>query len=107
VPGQLIDNHMKDKEIGFAATYKQSIDGKDFLVHCQKDDTQVTKIMSTHGILKQVENHVTYRNIDGEWKTFNYVELMLLHNRSKHWVDDVNNRRHDPIGLEDVWPTKW
>ena len=32
---------------------------------------------------------------------------MSRHNRSKHWVDDVNNRRHDPIGLEDVWATKW
>ncbi|KAL7471152.1 hypothetical protein ACHAXS_011440 [Conticribra weissflogii] len=84
VPGQLIDNHMKDKEIGFAATYKQSIGGKDFLVHCQKDDTYVTKILSTHGILKQVNSHITYCNIDGEWKTFKYVELMSRHNCSKH-----------------------
>ena len=22
-------------------------------------------------------------------------------------MDDVNNRRHDPIGLEQVWHTKW
>jgi hypothetical protein len=28
-------------------------------------------------------------------------------NRAKHWVDDVNNRRHDPIGLEDLWAMKW
>ncbi len=63
--------------------------------------------MSTHGILNQVDDHVTYCNIDGEWKTFNYVELMSLHNCSKHWVDDINNRCHDPISLEDVWTTKW
>ncbi len=63
--------------------------------------------MSTHGILKQVDDHVIYRNIDGEWKTFNYVELMSHHNCNKHWVDDVNNRCHDPIGLEDVSATKW
>ena len=31
----------------------------------------------------------------------------LCHNHAKHWVDDVNNRRHDPIGLGDVWGTKW
>ena len=76
-------------------------------MHCQKDDTYVTKIMSTHGILKQVDDHTTYCYIDGEWKTFKYVEPMSRHNRSKHWVDDVNNKRHDPIGLEDVWATKW
>jgi len=32
---------------------------------------------------------------------------MSRHNHSKHWVDDVNNQRHDPIGLEEVWATKW
>ncbi len=60
VPGQFIDDRMKDKE-----TYKQTIGGKDFLVHCQKDDRYVTKIMSPHGILKQVDDHVTYHNIYG------------------------------------------
>ena len=32
---------------------------------------------------------------------------MSRHNKAKHWVDDVNNQRHDPNGLEDVWATKW
>ena len=32
---------------------------------------------------------------------------MSLHHRSKHWVDDFNQRRHQPIALEDVWRTKW
>ncbi len=27
--------------------------------------------------------------------------------KAKHWVDDVNNSRHDPIGLKEVWGTKW
>ena len=26
---------------------------------------------------------------------------------AKQWVDDVNNCWHDPIGLEEVWGTKW
>jgi hypothetical protein len=33
--------------------------------------------------------------------------VLSRHNHSKHWVDDVDNRRHDPIGLEQVWHTKW
>ena len=40
-------------------------------------------------------------------KSFNYTEPLSRHNRSKHWVDDVNNCRHDPIALEDGWATKW
>ncbi len=107
VPGQEIDDHMKDKPLGHAETYKQFIDGKEFMIHCQKDDTYVTKIMSTHGLVTAVEDHTTYRFIDGEWKTFHYAKPMSHHSRSKHWVDDVNNRRHDRIGLEYVWATKW
>ena len=48
-----------------------------------------------------------YRRVAGEWKNFNYTKPMYRHNLSKHWVDDVNARRHDTIGLEDVWHTKW
>ena len=29
------------------------------------------------------------------------------HNHSNNWVDDVNNRKHDPIGIEQVCHTKW
>ena len=38
--------------------------------------------------------------------SFNYVKYHSRHNRSNHWVDDVNNRRYDNIGLEQVWHTK-
>ena len=39
--------------------------------------------------------------------TFKYTKYLSRHNHSKRWADDVNNRRHDPIGLEQVWHTKW
>jgi hypothetical protein len=45
--------------------------------------------------------------VEGTWKTFKYSEPFYRHNRGKHWVDDVNNRQHDPIGLESAWATKW
>jgi hypothetical protein len=31
----------------------------------------------------------------------------MNHNIAKHWVDDVNNRRHAPIGLQDTWAAMW
>ena len=36
-----------------------------------------------------------------------YSEPFSCHNSGKHWVNDVNNCRHDPIGLESAWVTKW
>jgi hypothetical protein len=67
----------------------------------------VSKIMSTHGMVETVQDHPTYRKMDGQWKTFKYTEPFSRYCKVKHWVDDVNNRRHDPIGLEEVWGTKW
>ena len=85
----------------------QTIKNNKFLIHCHKDDKYVCKIMNTHGLMTTVENHTTYRYVGGEWKSFKYCEPMSHHNHAKHWVDDINNRRHDPIGLEEVWATKW
>ena len=106
VPGDAINEHFKDKEIGSTETFTQNIDGKEFHVHCQKEDKYVTKIMSTHGLITDVVDHRAYRYLDGQWKSFLYPEPISRHNRAKHWVDDHNSRRHDPIGLDETWRTK-
>ena len=67
----------------------------------------VTKLMSTHGLINEVPDHSTYRQKYGEWVTFKYSKYTSLHNHINHWVDDVNNRRHDTIGIEQFWHTKW
>ena len=113
VPGKQIDDDFKDKEVGATETLVQEMDdghgGKvKFLIHCQKDVNYVTKIMSTHGVLTEVSNHETSRALaDGSRKKFKYPEPISRHNYAKHWVDDVNSRRHDPIAINDVWRTKW
>ena len=43
----------------------------------------------------------------GEQISFNYTEPHKGHNKTKHWVDDHNNRRHDPIDISEMWRTKW
>jgi hypothetical protein len=86
----------------------QEIDGVRFLVHCCRDSKYVLKIMSTHGMLDEIQDHKTWRKMeDGRWRSFNYTEPFSRYSKAKHWVDDHNNRRHDPIGLEEVWGTKW
>lgn len=108
VPGDQIDRYFEGKALGSCKSLKQDMDEIPFYVHCCKDTKYVTKMMSTHGLLTTVPDHITYRQKpDGGWESFNYPEFLSNHNHSKHWVDDVNNRRHDPIGLEQVWHTKW
>ncbi len=88
-------------------SYEQEVDSVKFLVHCTRDDWYVTKMMSLHCILDEIQDHSTGRKVGGQWKSFKYSEPISRHNRAKHWVDDHNNRRHDPIGLEQTWRTKW
>ncbi|KAL7490172.1 hypothetical protein ACHAW6_016099 [Cyclotella cf. meneghiniana] len=95
------------KELGAADLYVQDLEGKQFFIHCLKDADYACKIMSTHGLMVEQNNHKTFRFINHKWVSFNYCESMSQHNHSKHWVDDVTNSRHDPIGLEDAWATKW
>ena len=60
MPGRQIDEYFNDKPIGFSKTLKQEIDGKQFLIHCTKEDKYVTKLMSTHGLMNEVPTHKTY-----------------------------------------------
>ncbi len=107
VPGDQIDAFMMTKRLGETHTFVQDLEGVRFYVHCTRDSNCVTKIMSTHGLLEEIQDHPTWRLVDGEWKTFKYAEPLSHHNRAKHWVDDVNNCRHAPIGLEEMWRMKW
>ena len=106
VPGDDIDLYFATKELGDADCYVQELDGKKFLIHCHKEDPYVCKVMSTHGLTEHTTKE-TWRKVGSEWRSFTYTEAITNHNNSKHWVDDVNNRRHAPIGLEDIWATKW
>mmetsp|Transcript_11947 Transcript_11947/g.25228 ORF Transcript_11947/g.25228 Transcript_11947/m.25228 type:complete len:318 (-) Transcript_11947:177-1130(-) len=56
VPGKYIDEYYQDKPIGYCKTLEQVVDGVKFFIHCQKEETFVTKIMSCHGVLTRVED---------------------------------------------------
>ena len=106
VPGDQIDAYMNGKELGTVESFVQMLGPTPFYIHCCRDTDYVTKIMSTHGTLDEVEGHLTWRCINGEWKSFRYVEPFRRHNKWKHWVDNVNNHRHNPIALDNTWKTK-
>jgi hypothetical protein len=102
VPGDYINRYMSSKLLGHTKSFVQEINGKRFFVHCTRDRDYVTKMMLLHGVLDKIQDHITYRQVNGKWVLFKYAKYLSRHNRAKHWVDDVNNCRHDPIGLEQV-----
>ncbi len=105
VPGELIDGHMAGECQGETSTYMQDINGTCIIAHCFHDADWTTKIMSTHRVLNDNHDHLTWQKVDGEWKTFKYAEPFSRHNKGKHWVDNVNKHCHAPISLESVWGT--
>ncbi len=107
VPSNHIDEYMSSKPLGYTKTFVQVIDGMHFFIHCTQENDYVTKIMSMHGILDKIQDHPTWQLVNGVGKSFKYTEPLSHHNHAKHWVDDINNRSHDPIGLESAWATKW
>ena len=46
-------------------SYEQDIDGVKFLVHCSRDEKYVSKMMSSHGILDEIQDHLTGRHVGG------------------------------------------
>ena len=97
---------MEGKPLGFVKTLRQDMGGVPFNIHYTRDDRFSTELMSTHRLLNELPDHYTYWQKDGDWVTFEYAEYLSHHNHSNHWVDYVNNRRRDPIGIEQVWHTK-
>ena len=72
VPGDYIDQYMMDKPLGHSETFVQVIDGITFYIHCTRDADYITNFMSMHGILVEIQDHITWRLVDGEWKLFKY-----------------------------------
>ena len=106
VPGDHIDSHFADAELGHCEMLVQTYQNQRFLMHCFWDSKYLSKIMSTHSMLEEIQDHPTWRKVDSRWKTFKYSEPFSRYSRAKHWVDDHNNCWYDPIGLEEVWGTK-
>ena len=86
------------------------MDGHKFNIQCMKDDDYVMKLFSTHGSLSKWcrETSRTYKN-RGELltKRFFYPEPMDIHFLYPRQIDDHNHCWHQPIGLENVWGTKF
>lgn len=67
--------------------------------------------MSSYGVLALVEDHETDHNMTNAHRSssitcFKYPELISHRKQAKHWVNDTNNCRYDPIAISAVQRTK-
>jgi hypothetical protein len=113
VPGDLIDRHFADKEVGdYDMLETTTEEGKPFKIFCFKEPDYVMKIMASWMTLNELEGAQTkrdYKDASGRMvsKKFCYRQPFGLHFKYRHQVDDHNNRRHAPISLERTWATKF
>ena len=59
VPGDMIDDHFKDKDVGSVDSLKGKIDNVPYDIYCMKEPDYVMKIMSMHGGLFEKDGQKT------------------------------------------------
>ena len=108
VPGGLIDEYFKDKEVGSTDSLHGTFDEVKYDFFYMKEPDYVMKIMSTYGGLLVKEGQRDSKRVfnkDGEEKkvVFCYTEPFANHFDYRHYIDDHNNLRHATPSLEETW----
>lgn len=105
IRGDDIAKHFEDAPVGAADMWPGTMLGERFGVYCMKEEDYVMSLMSTYGTLER--GRATRRKLnDGSTANFSYVETHQNHFDNRHQVDDFNNRRHNPISVEETWRTQ-
>lgn len=109
VDGEAIKAHFADKEVGDVACLPGVLDNVPVYIHCMKEPDYITMLMSNYGTIERLGDFRPREWVeDGTTRhaTFKYPEIVYRHYKNRHQVDNHNNRRHQPISLEEVWGTK-
>lgn len=111
VPGEAIDEKLRQKEVGECDSLRGEIDGVPYDIFGMKEPDYVMKIMSTYGGLiappdQQESVHMWEEGQEKRTKRFKYTEPFANHFKYRHSVDDHNNVRHGVPSLEGTWITK-
>ena len=90
--------------MGHSDRLEQTVNEKQFLIHCTIDDKFVMKIMYTHGVLTAVKDYdrVGWVRVNGhKQKIFvKYTQMLSHHNQTKHLVDDHNKKHVIKLGCQ-------
>lgn len=113
VPGDEIDEKMKDCEIGENKVMTGKLDGEKYNFFMMKELEYIMKMMSIYGDRETADKQETTRryfiNNDRkmERREFNYTTVFANHFRYRHAIDDTNNQRHNTPSFEETWKTIW
>ena len=113
VPGDTIDKHFEDKEVGETDSLNGQLEGIPYDIFCMKEPDYVMKMMSTYGglVVNEGQRESVRKFIkDGknEEKKFQYQVPFSNHFDYRHVIDDHNNLRHMIPSLETTWIThRW
>eukprot|EP00977_Amphora_coffeiformis_P000513 scaffold130_cov151-Amphora_coffeaeformis.AAC.2 len=106
VPGDDIDRHFDDKEVGYVDALQGYLEDRPFHVFAMKEPDYVMKLMSTYGTNERV-GKVRMR-LTPEKIEFKYPEVVYNHYQYRDAVDSHNSSRMYPIALEETWKTnRW
>ena len=108
VPGDIMDERMKDKPLGACDSIKGIMDEVPYNLFCMKDKDFVMKLMSTYGGLVETRGQEkTWRWFKANraggnsiLRFFRYKEPFANHYKYRHCVDDHNNLRHSIPSIE-------
>jgi len=112
VPGDDIDLHFEDKEVGSTDALRGVIDNVPYNIFCMKEPDYTMKIMATYSGLTELDNQKEsvrhFKGADGGDKVvrFKYAEPFANHFLYRHEVDDHNNLRHAVPSIEGSWITR-
>jgi hypothetical protein len=105
IKGDVIKAQFDNKELGSVDMINGMLEGVPFNVVALKDVKYTSIFMATYGTTERIGKE-THRTIDDHKHTFKYPEVMANHYMYRHYVDDHNKLRHQPISLEEIWATK-
>ena len=109
IPGDEIEEHMKEKKFGEVDCLKGTLDNEPYNVYCMKEPDYVMKLMATYGSLTHHDGETkNIRWVGDEKNEFKYLKPYSDHYKYRHMVDDHNNLRHSAPSFEDTWAThRW
>ena len=109
IPGEAIENHFKDKQIGAVDCLSGELENEPINVFVMKEPEYTMKLMATYGSLTHYPHEkIQNRNVADKSYQFRYTKPFSDHFKYRHLVDDHNNLRHSSPSFEDTWVThRW
>jgi hypothetical protein len=87
-PGEVINSYFDDLPLGHCKTHVSEHNTLSFVF----TDVAIRNLSQ-----KSCQHtHPMYQKVDDQWESFKYMEPFSCYSKAKHWVDNVNNRRHNP-----------